>query len=118
MSDLLVDGISGAITGAIAATGWGITSQIVAGAATGFFSSLASDALQGKEFNYTRALNSAAAGGFASFLGGNGLGATQSSLGIKQVINMLGKQGVRSFVKSSLTSSISMFAYDRVNGLQ
>ena len=79
---------------------------------------MASDALQDKEVNYTRALNSAAVGGFASFLGGKGLAATQSGLGIKQIVNMVGKQGMISFVKSSLTSSISMFAYDKVNGLQ
>ena len=44
--------------------------------------------------------------------------ATQSGLGTKQVFNILKKQGIRSFVKSSLTSSISMFAYDEVDGLQ
>ena len=71
--DALVDGLSGAITGACAATGLGAFAQAGIGAAVGAATSIATDVIHGEEINVTRALNAAAMGGISGYIGGAGL---------------------------------------------
>ena len=69
----LVDGLSGAVTGAFAATGFGAIVQASVGAATSFAGSVATDKLNGEEANWVRASNAAALGAFTGWLGGAGV---------------------------------------------
>ena len=81
----------------------------------GFSSSAIPELLNGAQINYTRAINAAVAGGFASFLGEKGIGATEAGLGLKEIFYRIVIQNYKSFLKSSSAGASSMYAYDYVN---
>ena len=113
----LVDGVSGFISGAVAVTPLNIWGQTAVGAILGAGSSIAMDLLEGKEINTCRASNAVVAGAFSAYLGGNGLGLTDSiaTSGLRGFNKVIVKQGIKAFARSCFLSSFGMFAYDYVN---
>lgn len=73
LENAIVDGLSGAVTGAFAATGLGAIAQGLVGMVTSGAASLLTDMLEGKKIDVNRAINAAALGGLAGYIGGAGL---------------------------------------------
>ena len=71
--DILISALSGAASGAIAATGLGCIGQAFAGGAIGSISSIASDKIHGREVNKEKAYIAFGAGFVSGLIGGKGI---------------------------------------------
>ena len=69
----LLDGVSGAVSGALASTGLGVVGQTIAGGIVSGATSIASDLVNGESINWTRAANATALGMATGYLGGAGV---------------------------------------------
>ena len=84
----LIDGIGGAVTGGLAATGLGAVAQAIGGALVSGVTSAANDFAEEREVDWARALNAAAFGGAMSFVAGGGL---LSDPGVQKATETCGK---------------------------
>lgn len=110
--DVLVDGVSGALSGALSFTKVKIVGQTVLNGAISGLSSVASDIVNDREVNFTRVINATALGAATGYLGGPGMRANSV---IKKITAPIAKQSVKSFARSSFLGASGMYAYDYVN---
>ena len=113
--NLLVDGITGAVSGALASTGLGALAQGVLNVVISGVGSALSDCLNGEDVNIARFVNAAAMGFASGYIGGAGLRANPAVKSAdKTCIKVLHKVQSGAYktvrgAKSAMTQAINRF---------
>ena len=117
LADAGVAFASGAITGAVAATGLGAIGQAVVGAAVGFGGSVVNNALEGENISWESAAINGVAGFAGGLIGGNGirkiggkLDVAKKALDHATLLKSTGAKMVRNTVTKNLKKAAATYA--------
>ena len=117
LADAGVAFASGAITGAVAATGLGAIGQAVVGGAIGFGSSVANNVLEGEGISWKSAVINGVAGFAGGLIGGNGirkaggkLDIAKNALDYATALKNSGAKMVRNTVTKNLKKAAATYA--------
>lgn len=114
LADAGVAFASGAITGAVAATGLGAIGQAIVGGAIGFGSSVANNVLEGEDISWKSAAINGVAGFAGGLIGGNGIRKAGGKLDIaKNALDYVKNSGakmVRNTVTKNLKNAAATYA--------